>query len=109
MTANNSKTNLTVISAVGILLLVLYFADSIFGTRDIASSTGNMDRAKERKSARSEIAANYESSSPSINEAKNLVLNEWGSDSTDGYKKFMERVEKIYPTPDVDPVLNEFE
>lgn len=109
MTANNSKTNLTVISAVGILLLVLYFADSIFGTRDIASSTGDTDRAKERKSARSEIAANFESASQSIDEAKDLLLKEWGSDPADGYKKFMERVEKVYPTPEVDPVLDEFE
>jgi hypothetical protein len=109
MSQNSNRKNLTVISAIGILLLFFYFADSILGTRDIASSSIGAERARERKAARTEIASTFESASSSIDDAKELVLKEWGSDPKAGYEKFRERVEAVYPTPEVDPVLNEFE
>lgn len=109
MTAENNNKTLTVASCFGILLLAVYFLDSIFGTGNIASAPVDAERAEERKSARIEIDASAESAKDAIEAAKAVVLKEWGDDPHNGYKAFMAKVEAKYPTPEVDEALGEFE
>lgn len=109
MSHNPPKNSFTILSGIGILLLGFYFADAILANKDIASSSLNEDRAKQRKQARSEITASHLEAAKNIEAAKAVILNEWGTSAQSGYSQFQERVEKKYPTPVRDAALDEFE
>jgi len=100
MTAENNNKHFTILSVVAVLLLLFYFLDAVFGTRDLASITGDSERAAERKEAKIAIKEEAKNAAPAIEAAKKIVLDEWGTDSNAGYEAFKQRVESKYPTPE---------
>lgn len=109
MTSQRSNKQITVLAAIGLAILVFYLMDALLGSKDLASAPVDAGRATERKEARLAIEENAKNASEAIEAAKKIVLEEWGSDANNGYKLFTERVEKVYPTPEVDEALGEFE
>lgn len=109
MTSQKPNKQITLLAAVGLAILFFYLMDASLGNKDIASAPVGAERAVERKEARTALEENAEKASESIEAAKKIILDEWGEDSSAGYKLFTERVEKVYPTAEVDEALDEFE